>query len=133
MGDTSSINNKTWLILAILAAGLIFGVGPFRNAQCKREKKEKTNPFYEQSFTGKYSDTEISRLKDEVQKCEYEVNLLASKVHSHENMVNNADTKNGHENGNYANEVSQLNRIKSEYNDAIDRLNSAKSKLNEAL
>jgi len=85
------------------------------------------------SFTGKYSDAEINRMKEDVQNYEYEVSNLSSKVHHHENMVSLSNTPKGHSNGDYADEVSDLNRAKSEYNNAVSRLNNAKSKLNNAI
>lgn len=41
-------------------------------------------------------------------------------------MVSLSDTKNGHENGDYSNDVHALNRVQSEYNGAVSKLNEAK-------
>jgi hypothetical protein len=79
-------------------------------------------------FTGKYSDSEINSLKQNVSDCEYTVNNLKSEVHHHEVLVDLSKGK-----SDYADEVSDLNNIKSEYNDAFSKLNNAKAKLNNAL
>ena len=83
-------------------------------------------------FTGIYTESEIKHFQDVVDKCQYEVNHLKDEVHHHENMVNLVDTKHGHESGEYADELDDLNDIKSDYKDAVSRLNDAIEKLNNA-
>jgi len=79
------------------------------------------------SFTGIYNDAEINRMKEDVDKYNYEVNHLNSDVHHHENLVDLSKGK-----SDYDYEVSQLNKVTSEYNDAASKLNDARSKLNNA-
>jgi hypothetical protein len=84
------------------------------------------------AFTGKYTETEIRRLEENVNSLKRDLSYADSSVHSHENRVNNADTKKGHENGNYAHEVSELNQTISKRNSIASQLKDAQSKLNNA-
>lgn len=122
MSNSNGSNSKTWIILGILVVGIIWGIGPFKNAKYEKEKKKS----YQPSFTGNYTESEINKLKENVKTCEYEVSNLSSKVHSHENMVSNASSRT------YANELKDLEKVKSEYNEAVSRLNDAITKLNNA-
>jgi hypothetical protein len=79
-------------------------------------------------FTGIYTDTEINRMKDEVENCESIVSNLSSEVHHHENLVSLAKDTSG-----YADEVSKLNEFETKLNDAISKLNNAQEKLNNAV
>ena len=84
------------------------------------------------SFTGKYTETEIRRMKEDVSNLERELSYKKSSVHSHENRVSNANTKQGKENGSYAQEVLELNKAISERNNVASQLNAARAKLNNA-
>jgi hypothetical protein len=68
---STSSNNRGWAIVGLLILGLIFGVGPFRNAQCTSDNSEKTNyssqPSSSQpSFTG---DNSYRKYKCSVPGC----------------------------------------------------------------
>jgi len=80
----------------------------------------------------KYTDAEISKLKDDVSKTEYEVSCRRNDVSNWESKVSLNDTKEHHSNGDYDNAIHRLNEAKQRYNDAASRLNSAKVKLNNA-
>jgi hypothetical protein len=84
------------------------------------------------AFTSKYSETEICKLEENVINLRHDLSYADSSVHSHENRVSNADTKEGHENGSYAHEVSELNKAISKRNNIASQLKDAKSKLNNA-
>lgn len=54
----SESNNKTWIILILLVVGIIWGVGPLKNAHCTRDKSNEessssTQTGSDPSFTGK--------------------------------------------------------------------------------
>ena len=85
------------------------------------------------SFEGKYTETEISRMRDDVSKAEYEVSCRKNDVSNWESKVSLNDTKAKHENGDYNHAVRRLNEAKQQLNNAVSRLNSAQSKLNNAL
>jgi hypothetical protein len=85
------------------------------------------------SFTGKYTDAEISKLRKNANDLERQLSYKNSNVHSHENRVNNADTTKGHENGSYAQEVSELKSARAERDNIALQLRNANSKLNNAL
>ena len=80
-------------------------------------------PIEQISFTGKYTETEIRKMKENVSNCEYEVNNLKSKV-SHWQRCYDLSHSSG--------DLSRLNDAKSRLSDATYRLSSAKSKLNNA-
>lgn len=42
--NESSKSNKGWTILGLLVIGIIFGIGPFRNAQCTSNTQENISP-----------------------------------------------------------------------------------------
>ena len=84
------------------------------------------------SFTGKYSESEISRMQSDVKGLESELSNNNSDVEHHRRCVDTVDTPKGHENGNYDYEVNQLNKAISDRNYTADRLRSAKEKLNDA-
>lgn len=92
-----------------------------------------TNPDYSQlSFGSKYSDTEISKMRSDVDHAQSEVNARRNDVSNWESKVSLNDTKEHRANGDYAHAVSRLNEAKSRYNHAVDELNNAKRKLNSA-
>ena len=80
----------------------------------------------------KYSDAEIEKMRNDVERAEYEVSCRKSDVNNWESKVSLNDTKEHHANGDYAHAVSKLNDAKSRYNNAINELNNAKQKLNSA-
>lgn len=94
---------------------------------------ENDNHAGEVSFGGNYSDVEISKMKDDVERAEYEVSCRKSDVSNWESKVSLNDTPEHRRNGDYSHAVNKLNEAKSHYNDAVSRYNSAKSKLNNAL
>lgn len=118
--------------MLLIIVGIIWGIGPFYKLQYKKEKHVNTTNHYQPSFTGNYSDSEISKMKKDVEDCEYKVSLLGDKVHHHENMVSLSNTPAGIETGDYSYELSTLSKIKIEYNNALSRLAEAKSRLNNA-
>ncbi|MDR0505724.1 MAG: hypothetical protein LBH32_02745 [Dysgonamonadaceae bacterium] len=75
------------------------------------------------AFTGKYTDAEINKLRENVSKYEYEVSNLKQKVHHWENCYGLS-----HSSG----DLSKLNSAKSELNNALSNLKDAKSKLSYA-
>ena len=85
------------------------------------------------SFTGKYSESEINNLKNDVRNLESELSYKDSEVEHHRRCVSLADTIKGHENGNYDYEVDKLNKAISIRNDTASELNNARSKLRNAL
>ena len=85
------------------------------------------------SFGSSYSDAEISKMRDDVEKAEYEVLCRKSDVSNWESKVSLNDTPEHRENGDFNHAVSRLNEAKSRYNDAVSQYNRAKSKLNNAL
>ena len=85
------------------------------------------------SFGSKYNDAEISRMKDDVSKAEYEVSCRKNDVSNWESKVSLNDTRVKRENGDYDHAVRRLNEAKQQFNNAVSRFNSAKSKLNNAL
>lgn len=88
----------------------------------------------EVSFLGaKYTDAEISRMRDDVARAEYEVNCRDHDVKEWESKVSLNNTKEKIASGDYAAAVSRLNEAKSRYNAARSALSSAQSKLNHAL
>lgn len=87
----------------------------------------------EVSFTGKYSQAEIERMKSEVDSAKYNMKCRENDVRNWESKVSLNDTKKGHENGDYAHAVQRLNQAKSAYNEAVSRYNSAQSRLSNAL
>lgn len=84
------------------------------------------------SFTGKYSDEEIDKMKHDVEMARSEVNARKNDVNNWKSKVSLNDTKAHHANGDYEYAVRRLNEAKSRYNYAVDRYNSAVSKLNNA-
>jgi len=84
------------------------------------------------AFTGKYTDAEISKMRDDVSKAEYTVSCRRNDVSNWESKVSLNDTTEHRHNGDYSNAVSKLNDAKQSYNDAVSRFNSAKAKLNNA-
>lgn len=87
----------------------------------------------EVSFTGKYTQAEIDRLKSEVNSAKYTVKCRENDVRNWESKVSLNDTKKGHENGDYNHAVQRLNQAKAAYNEAVSRYNSAQSRLSNAL
>ncbi len=86
------------------------------------------------TFEGnKYSDAEIERMKDDVERAEYEVSCRKSDVSNWESKVSLNDTPEHRENGDYSHAVNRLNEATSRYNDAVSKFNNAKSKLNNAI
>lgn len=85
------------------------------------------------SFTGKYTDAEIDKLTQDVDKAQHEVTVRKNDVSNWESKVSLNNTKEHRDNGDYAHAVSKLNEAKSRYNSAVDHLNDAKSRLNNAL
>lgn len=89
---------------------------------------------YEPSFEGShYSDAEISKLRSEVSRTEYEMNCRQSDVREWESKVSLNNTKEHIANGDYDNAVRHLNEAKSRLSTARSAYESAKSKLNNAL
>ena len=85
------------------------------------------------SFLGaNYSDAEISKMKSDVERAEYEVSCRKNDVSNWESKVSLNDTKEHRANGDYAHAVSKLNEAKSRYNHAVNELNNAKRRLNNA-
>lgn len=84
------------------------------------------------SFTRKYTDAEINKMKSDVSRLEYEVSCRKSDVANWESKVSLNNNKEHKANGDYANAVSRLNEAKVRYNNVVDRLNSAKVRLNNA-
>ncbi|NVO12011.1 MAG: hypothetical protein HXX16_18780 [Bacteroidales bacterium] len=85
------------------------------------------------SFTGKYSGSEINKLKSDVETLEYELNYKNSDVGHHQRCVDLVDTPNGHKNGEYDYEVKQLNKAISDCDYTASRLKDAQERLNNAL
>lgn len=89
---------------------------------------------YEPSFEGShYTDAEISKLKSEVSRTEYEMNCRQGDVREWESKVSLNNTKEHISNGDYDNAVRHLNEAKSRLSTAKSAYESAKSKLNNAL
>ncbi len=89
---------------------------------------------YEPSFEGShYTDAEISKLKSEVSRTEYEMNCRQGDVREWESKVSLNNTKEHIANGDYDNAVRHLNEAKSRLSTARSAYESAKSKLNNAL
>lgn len=80
-----------------------------------------------------YSDAEISRMKSDVERAEYDVTCAKNEMKNWESKVSLNDTKEHRENGDYAHCVRKLSEAQSRYNDTVSRYNSAKAKLNNAL
>ena len=81
------------------------------------------------SFTGKYSDAEIDKMKHDVDIARSEMVARKNDVDNWKTKVSLNDTKEHHANGDYENTVRHLNDAKNRYNYAVDRYNSALSKL----
>lgn len=89
---------------------------------------------YEPSFEGShYTDAEISKLRSEVSRTEYEMNCRQGDVREWESKVSLNNTKEHIANGDYDNAVRHLNEAKSRLSTAKSAYESAKSKLNNAL
>ena len=84
------------------------------------------------SFGANYSDAEISKMKDNVERAEYEVSWRKSDVSNWESRVSLNYTPEHRKNGDYSHAIDKLNEAKSRYNDAVSRYNNAISKLNNA-
>jgi len=80
-----------------------------------------------------YSDAEISRMKSDVERAEYDVTCAKNEMKNWESKVSLNDTKEHRENGDYEHAVQKLNEAIAHYNDAVSKCNSAKAKLNNAL
>lgn len=93
---------------------------------------ESDNHAGEVSFGANYSDAEISKMKDDVERAEYEVSCRKSDVSNWESKVSLNDTPEHRKNGDYNHAVDKLNEAKSRYNNAVNRYNNAVSKLNNA-
>lgn len=93
---------------------------------------ESDNHADEVSFGANYSDAEISKMKDDVERAEYEVSCRKSDVSNWESKVSLNDTPEHRKNGDYNHAVDKLNEAKSRYNNAVNRYNNAVSKLNNA-
>ena len=89
---------------------------------------------YEPSFEGShYTDAEISKLRSEVSRTEYEMKCRQNDVREWESKVSLNNTKEHIANGDYNNAVRHLNEAKSNLSTARSAYESAKSKLNNAL
>ncbi len=84
------------------------------------------------SFGGKYSDEEIQKLKDDVDKARYEMRCREREVCDWESKVSLNDTKEHRAKGDYENALRHLNDAKSKYNDAASRFNDALYRYNSA-
>lgn len=93
---------------------------------------ESDNHAGEVSFGANYSDAEISKMKDDVERAEYEVSCRKADVSNWESKVSLNDTPEHRKNGDYNHAVDKLNEAKSRYNNAVNRYNNAVSKLNNA-
>lgn len=69
MKDSSANNSQSWAKIVCVIIGIIWGVGPFKNARCTRDAQEKTINSYQPSFTGSFSDTEIKKMEETVINC----------------------------------------------------------------
>lgn len=86
------------------------------------------------SFKGShYTDAEISKLRDDVNKTEYTMKCRENDVRNWESKVSLNNTKEHIENGDYANALCRLKDAESRYRIAKSAYESAKSKLNNAL
>ena len=81
------------------------------------------------SFSGKYNDAEIEKMKDDVEHYQYVVDTLSSKVNTLREIADLAKRNNSF---NADCKVDQLNDTISEYNNALSDLKEAKIKLNNA-
>lgn len=93
---------------------------------------ENDNHVGEVSFGANYSDAEIGKMKDDVERAEYEVSCRKSDVSNWESKVSLNDTPEHRKDGDYSHAVDKLNEAKSRYNNAVSRYNNAVSKLNNA-
>ena len=76
------------------------------------------------SFTGKYTDTEINKMKEEVSNLEYKLSYAKQNVHHWQNCYNLS-----HSSG----DLSKLNSATSEMSNIVSNLSAAKSRLNNAI
>jgi len=84
------------------------------------------------SFTGKFSESEISRMRSDLKDLESELSYKDSDVEHHRRCVDTVNTPTGHSNGNYDYEVGQLNKAISDRDYTASHLRDAKGKLNNA-
>ena len=89
---------------------------------------------HEPSFMGlKYTDAEISRMRDDISCAEYEMKCREHDVSEWVTKVSFNNTKEKIARGDYEDVVKCLNEAKTRYNNARSTYNSAKSKLNNVL
>ena len=89
---------------------------------------------YEPSFEGShYTDAEISKLRSEVSRTEYEMKCRQDDVREWESKVSLNNTKEHIAHGDYENALNHLNEAKRKLSNAKSAYESAKSKLNSAL
>lgn len=80
-----------------------------------------------------YTEVEISKLRSDVSRFEYELKCRENEVGSWESKVSLNNTKEHIANGDYDNALSRLNEAKSKLSSARSAYESAKSKLNNVL
>lgn len=100
------------------------GVDPFG------PEAETSNPAsgYNVSFGGLYTQSEIDKFKDDMEKAQYELSCRESDVSNCESKVSLNNTTKGKENGDYQHAVKLLDQAKSARDAAKTAFESAKSK-----